>query len=158
MKIIIGKIVNTHGVKGELRIRSDFKSNFTIYIGEDQIEETINTYRPHKTFDMIFLKGYNDINEVLKYKGKLVFVEKEDLLLKESDYLDEELLEKEVYLNEKLLGNVKELYYTKANLILVLEDESQIPLVKELVDITKDKIIIKEESIIVKNWYPNSFS
>jgi len=158
MKIIIGKIVNTHGVKGELRIRSDFKykdqifkPNFTIYIGEDQIEETINTYRPHKTFDMIFLKGYNDINEVLKYKGKLVFVEKEDLLLKESDYLDEELLEKEVYLNEKLLGNVKELYYTKANLILVLEDETQIPLVKELIDITKDKIIVKEESIIVKN-------
>ena len=72
--IYIGKIVNTHGIKGEIRILSDFKykdrvflSNRRIYIGEERIEEIIDTYRRHKIFDMITLKGYNNINQVLKY-------------------------------------------------------------------------------------------
>ena len=32
-----------------------------------KIKEEINTYRPHKQFDMITMKGYTNINEVLKY-------------------------------------------------------------------------------------------
>ena len=57
--VYIGKIVNTHGIKGELRILSDFKykdkvfkSNMLIYIGKDKIEEKIVSYRKHKNFDM----------------------------------------------------------------------------------------------------------
>ena len=86
--ILIGKIVNTHGIKGELRIISDFpykdrvfKNNFNIYIGKDKINEVINTYRHHKIFDMITLKNYNNINEVLKYKGSLVYINRLDLKL-----------------------------------------------------------------------------
>ena len=74
--IKIGKIVNTHGIKGELRLLSKFPykdkvfiNNMKIYINKKD-EEIINTYRKHKNFDMITLKGYNNINEVLKYKGK----------------------------------------------------------------------------------------
>ena len=77
--IYIGKIVNTHGIKGELRILSDFKykdrifrKGFNIYIGKDKIKETITSYRHHKVFEMICMDGYNDINEVLKYKGENV--------------------------------------------------------------------------------------
>ena len=84
--IYIGKIVNTHGLKGEIRILSDFKykelifkDNFKIYIGEDKIPEVINSYRHHKIFDMITIKGINNINDVLKYKGKRVYVNKEDI-------------------------------------------------------------------------------
>ena len=67
--IYIGKIVNTHGLKGEVRILSGFKykdlifkNNFKIYIGEDKIPEIINSYRYHKIFDMITIKGINSIN------------------------------------------------------------------------------------------------
>ena len=42
--VYIGKIVNTHGIKGELRIRSNFdkkdivfKPGFTLYIGEGNV-------------------------------------------------------------------------------------------------------------------------
>ena len=66
--IIIGKIVNTHGIKGELRILSDFKykdkifkKGFPLYIGYTKEKEIIN------------------INEVLKYKGEYVFINKEEL-------------------------------------------------------------------------------
>ena len=93
----IGKIVNTHGIKGEVRLLSDFKfknkvfvNDFIIYIGKDKIKEVINSYRPHKQFDMITLKGINNINDVLKYKGSKVYILKEDLMLDRDEYLDED--------------------------------------------------------------------
>ena len=84
--IYIGDIVNTHGIKGELRILSDFKykenvfkKNFKIYIGKNKEEQIINTYRKHKMFDMITLVGFTNINEVLKYKKMPVYINKKDL-------------------------------------------------------------------------------
>ena len=67
--IYIGKIVNTHGIKGEIRLISTFKfkdkvfvPNMNIYIGKEKIKEVITSYRPHKQFDMICMKDYNNIN------------------------------------------------------------------------------------------------
>lgn len=99
MKLIrIGKIVNTHGIKGELRLLSRFPykdkvfvKDMTIYIDKDN-REVINSYRRHKNFDMITLKGYSNINEVLKYKGKYVYVDSGDINLDKDKYLDEELM------------------------------------------------------------------
>lgn len=107
----VGKIVNTHGIKGELRLLSDFKykekifvNNFNIYIGRDKIHEVINTYRVHKKFDMITLKGYTNINDVLKYKGMFVFINKDELVLNKDEYLDEELIDfKVIYANKDTL-------------------------------------------------------
>lgn len=96
--IKIGKIVNTHGIKGELRLLSKFPYKDKVFI-KDMIvyinkkdKEIINSYRKHKNFDMITLNGYSNINEVLKYKGKYVFVNSEDIKLDEDKYLDEELI------------------------------------------------------------------
>ena len=82
--IYIGKIVNTHGIKGELRILSDFEfkekvfiPGFSFYIGKEKRKEIVKTYRHHKIFEMITMNGYNDIDQVLKYKGDYVFVNKE---------------------------------------------------------------------------------
>ena len=77
MKLIkIGKIVNTHGIKGELRLLSKFPykdkvfiKNMPIYINKEE-KEIINTYRKHKNFDMITLDGYTNINEVLKLRAE----------------------------------------------------------------------------------------
>ena len=101
MKYIrIGKVVNTHGVKGELRLISDFKykdkifkKDFLIYIGKDKCEEKINSYRRHKMFDMITLDGYSNINDVLKYKGSYAFINKEDL--DSTDLIDYKLISDE---------------------------------------------------------------
>ena len=93
--IYVGKIVNTHGLKGEIRILSDFEykekvfvPGMTIYIGRKKEKEEIVTYRHHKNFEMITMKGYTDINEVLRYKGLYVYVLREDLSLKEDEYLE----------------------------------------------------------------------
>ena len=114
--IIIGKIVNTHGIKGELRILSDFKykdkifkKGFPLYIGHTKEKEIINTYRPHKQFDMVTFNNYNNINEVLKYKGEYVFINKEDLELNSNQYLNEDLIGLDVITQNKSLGTLKKI-------------------------------------------------
>ena len=95
--IYIGGLVNTHGIKGEVRILSDFKykndvfkHGFNLYIGKDKIKETINTYRVHKNYDMVTFIGINDINDVLKYKGMNVYINKEELNI--DGILDEDII------------------------------------------------------------------
>jgi 16S rRNA processing protein RimM len=121
--IYVGKIVNTHGIKGELRILSDFsrkelvfKPGFNIYIGKDKIKEEITSYRHHKEFEMITLKNYYNINEVLKYKGLDVYVTRDSLNI--SEYLIEDLVGMNVYENKELLGKITNLVYNKLNLLL----------------------------------------
>ena len=111
--IYIGKIVNTHGIKGELRILSNFKfkekvflENRRIYIGDEKIEEIVNSYRHHKIFEMITLKGYDNINQVLKYLNKDVYIKKNDLSLGNKEYLDDELINLNVIFNNELVGHI----------------------------------------------------
>lgn len=128
--ILIGKLVNTHGLKGEVRILSDFKykdkvfvPGMNIYIGKDKVNEVINTYRHHKIFEMITMNGYNDIDQVLKYKGDYVFVNKEDIKLGENEYLDEDIIGLNVYVNSKCLGKVRKIENHNGNEILVVSSE-----------------------------------
>lgn len=115
--IYVGKIVNTHGIKGEVRLLSNFeekdlvfKKDFKVYVGDERKELIINSYRPHKEFDMLTFRGIEDINQVLKYKGKKVYIDKEDLHLKEDEYLLEDLIGMEIIFDGEALGVVKDIY------------------------------------------------
>ena len=84
----IGKIVNTHGIKGELRILSDFefkdkvfKKGVKVYVGKKKKEFIINSYRFHKIFDMVTFEGFNSLYDVEYLKGDFLFVFEEDLTL-----------------------------------------------------------------------------
>ncbi len=127
---LIGKLVNTHGLKGEVRILSDFKykdrvfiPGMKIYIGKDKICEEINTYRHHKIFEMITMDGYTDIDQVLKYKGDYIFVNKEDIKLNENEYLDEDIIGLDVYVDDRCLGKVRKIENHNGNEILVVNGE-----------------------------------
>ena len=118
--IYIGKIVNTHGIKGELRLLSNFSAknkvfvpNMPIYINNQK--EIINSYRHHKMFDMITLKNYDDINQVLKYKGQKVYVKEEDLNLLE------ELIGYNIVENNEILGDVIDITYNNGNDLLYIK-------------------------------------
>ena len=128
--VLIGKLVNTHGLKGEVRILSDFKykdkvfiPNMKIYIGKEKICEVINSYRHHKVFEMITMIGYNDIDEVLKYKGEYVFVNKDDIKLCANEYLDEDIIGLNVYVGSHCLGKVRKIENHNGNEILVVNGE-----------------------------------
>ncbi len=153
--VYLGKIVNTHGIKGEIRIISNFKykeqafkPNFTIYIGDKKEKYLITSYRPHKNYDMVTLAGINNINDVIKYKGYNVYINKADLTLTNDMYFDEDLIGCLVYDNDQYIGEVIDLMETPANRILVIMNNDKqilIPQVDEFikkVDINNKKIII----------------
>lgn len=154
MKLIkIGKIVNTHGIKGELRLLSKFPykdkvfiNNMNIYIDKKDIE-VINTYRKHKNFDMITLKGYSNINEVLKYKGKNVYVNKDDIILNDKEYLDEEIIGMTAIYKDDIKGTVTDIErYDKITLLKIDNNDRYylIPYNYNLIDKIEDnKIYIK---------------
>lgn len=73
----IGKIVNTHGINGELRVLTDsdfIKERFglgaEIWVNDQKF--IIEDSYQHKNFIIIKLKGYNNINEVMGLKGKMI--------------------------------------------------------------------------------------
>ncbi len=149
MKYIrIGKIVNTHGIKGELRILSDFKykdkvfkKDMKFYVGKDKKEFIVNSYRFHKIFDMVTFKGFNDINEVLYLKGDYVFVNEDDIKLDDGQVLSNELIGYKVFIGEKDAGIVTDIIDTPAN--EVIKADVLIPYVKEFINkIDKDNKII----------------
>lgn len=154
--VLIGKLVNTHGLKGECRILSNFrykdrvfKSGMKIYIGHDKVCEEIVSYRPHKIFDMIMIKGYNDINEVLKYKGEYVFVNKEDIVLLENEYLDEDIVGLRVIVDNKEIGKVVRIEDHNGNRVLVVKNDRKNYLIPYNFDIIDSVSIDKREIIVL---------
>lgn len=150
--VYIGDIVNTHGLKGEVRIISSFKQkdlvfipDMPVYIGKDKSKEIINSYRVHKNYDMITFNGIRHIEDVLKYKGKSLYINREDLNY--DGYLNEDLINMNVYQNNKLIGHVKEILTTNAHEILVIDGKKRymVPNIKEFiinVDLDKKRIDI----------------
>ncbi len=140
--VYLGRIVNTHGIKGEVRIMSDFerkslvfKKDFKLYIGNTYNREVINSYRIHKNYDMITFKGINDINDVLKYKGSKVYIKKEDLNLGEEDFLYEDLIGMRVVCENKNYGVVIDVVNNKANVLLKVKFDKifYIPYIQEFI-------------------------
>lgn len=123
--VYVGKIVNTHGIKGELRIRSNFEKKELVFkVGNkiiiDKEEHIIRTYRYHKIFDMITIDEYNNINDVLCYVGKNVYVSRDSLELKDTDYLLSDLIGLNVVFNDTVYGIVKD-YSNDLNPLLKIE-------------------------------------
>lgn len=150
--VYLGKITNTHGIKGEIRILSDFsnkdvvfKKGFNIYIGKEKIKETINTYRVHKNYDMVTLIGYDDINDVLKYKGSLVYINKEDI---KGIIVDEDYIDMEVY-TDKYIGKITDILKGKED-IFVIENEDKKYLVPN-VDYFIKNIDLENKKIYINN-------
>lgn len=153
MKFInIGKIVNTHGIKGELRILSDFrykdkvfKKGMKFYVGKEKEEFVVNSYRFHKIFDMVTFDGFNNINDVLYLKGRQVFINSEDLKLDDGEIYIDDLIGYEVIVGEKNIGKVTSiLHNSKANDNLRVGD-ILIPYVKDfIIKIEDNKIYVKE--------------
>ena len=154
--IYIGKIVNTHGIKGEIRILSDFEKKdkvfikgMPIYIGRKKEREVINSYRHHKNFEMITMDGYNDINQILRYKGLYVYIKKEDLKLEDGEYLDSDLINLTVVVENSEKGIIVDIRDSGNNKFLVIKTNNKevfIPYQKEFIgdiDFENKKIEIK---------------
>lgn len=125
-KIYLGKIVSTHGIKGELKIISDFPYKEKAFIVGNTLwiekkEYQIRTYRHHKIYEMVTLNDFHNINEVEYLLKKKVYIKREDLSLGEEEVLEEELLTYCVILDQEV-GKITEIFLaSKTNKILRIE-------------------------------------
>ena len=126
----IGKIVNTHALKGEVRIISDFdfkekvfKKDSVFYVGDNKEALKVESYRKHKQFDMVKFVGIDYINDVLKYKGLKVYVDEESLNLKDNEILTSDLVNYEIYNDEKYIGRISEYRCDNGNKLIKVNDK-----------------------------------
>ena len=152
-KVYIGKIVSTHGIKGEIRILSDFPFKDKVFVVGNKLiiddkEYEIKSYRVHKNFDMVTLDDYHDINEVLFLMKKNVYFDKDNLNLGDSEVLDEELITYEVLTNDGKKGIIKEIFMASANnkiIRVMLDKEYLIPVNSPMLE----KIDKKNKCIVI---------
>lgn len=139
MKLKVGKYVNTHGIKGEIRLLSNFSrkdlvftSGVKIYIKDKEF--VIDSYRHHKEFDMLKLKGINNINDILDLKGNDVYVDSSII----DEFIDEDLVNYKVIINNKTYKIIDVIKNYK-QIIIVLDNNSKIPFVDEFIVSKDDK-------------------
>ncbi len=152
--LYIGKLVNTHGIKGEVRLLSKFRhkekvfvKDFKFYVGKDKKEYIVETYRRHKNFDMVLFKDNYDINLIEHLKGSLVYINKEDLKLDKNVFLSIDLIGFDVIINDKLVGVINDVLDTPANEVLVLDTGDMIPYVNAFIkniDMGKRRVIVND--------------
>ncbi len=138
--IYIGKYVNTHGIKGEIRIKSDFKyKDKVFFVGNTLIinnhEFIINSYRRHKEYDMVSFKEINDINQIIDLKGSKVYVF--NISLNDGEYLDSTLIGFKVYMNNIYKGDVLDIKYLNKTKKILVVNNKYVPF--ELVSVNLDK-------------------
>jgi len=152
--VYIGKVVGTHGIKGEIRIISDFPFKDKVFVvGNeliiDQKSYVIKSYRVHKNYDMVTLNDYHDINEVLFLLKKNVYFSKDKLELNENEVLDEELITYDVLTTDGKKGIIKEIFMaseTNKILRIQLDKEVLIPISSPMIE----KIDKEKKQVIVR--------
>ena len=130
-KVYIGKIVSTHGIKGEIRILSDFPFKDKVFVVGNKLiiddkSYEIKSYRVHKNFDMVTLDDYKNINEVLFLLKKDVYFDKNNLSLEEDEILDEDLMNFKVITKDGKEGLIKEIFMAGSNKILRVEFDREV--------------------------------
>ncbi len=134
-KIKVGKIVNTHGIKGELKVSFDdielFEKGTLIYIEvkKEYLEFNLTDFRIHKNHLLIKLNDYNNINDVEKYKGNDVYIDREEDEVYYSDLIGYKIIDSD----KKEYGKVENIINNNAHDIFVLSDNIMIPYVDEFI-------------------------
>ena len=129
----VGKIVNTQGLQGEMRVLSvtDFAeerfktgNNLALFDKKDQfvMDVEIASHRKAKNFDIIKFKGMYHINDIEKFRDFSLKVAEEDLSdLEDGEFYYHEIIGLEVYENDVLLGTIKEILQPGANDVWVVK-------------------------------------
>ncbi len=159
MKLIyLGQITSTHGIKGELKIKSNFTYKDKAFkIGNkltiDNKDYIIRSYRVHKGFDMVTLNNYHDINEVLFLLKKKVYIDIDELKLEKEEVLDEDLINYQALTTQGKRGIIKEIFYaspTNKIIRILFDKEVLVPMNTPLITINPDKKEVIIDDILVK--------
>lgn len=135
-----GKIVNTHGVRGEVKIQvwldsPEFMRRFkTLYIDSKPVR--LLSSRAHKGFLIAMLDGVEDINAAMSLKNKTVYIDRADAKLKKCEYFLCDIIGSRVETeNGELVGTLEDILETPASSVYIVRGEAEhmIPAVPEFV-------------------------
>ena len=141
-----GKIINTHGIKGEVKIEpwADSpgfkKKNKSFYI--NGTEHKVISSRVHQKFVIARLSGIDSINDAEKYKNKIIYALRSEAALEEGQYFLSDLIGFDAFSadNGTALGKVTDIISLPAGDVCVIRGEREI-----LVPIREE--FIKERSM-----------
>ena len=153
----IGKVVSTHGLRGELRVDPwcdslesvcQFK---TLYLKKGETKLSVSS-RPHKTIAIVKAKGIDTIEEAEKLRGKVLYINRSDAKLAPGEYFIQDLMGLDVInidTNENY-GKITDVLKTGANDVYQVTDKDKkdylIPVIDDVVkeiDINGGKVLIK---------------
>ncbi|QGH34514.1 ribosome maturation factor RimM [Gracilibacillus salitolerans] len=146
----VGKIVNTHGIKGEVKVVriTDFEERFemgsTLWIKEKEDAAlkpvTIDGHRIHKNFDLLHFEGYNNISDVEHFKESLLVINTDQLTeLEDNEFYYHEVIGCEVETTTgELIGKVKEILSPGANDVWVVKQKGKEYLIPYIEDVVKE--------------------
>ena len=135
-----GKVVNTHGVKGEVKIQvwldsPEFLKKFkTVYIDNRAVK--LVSGRVHKGFLIAVLDGVDDVNAAMSLKNKTVFIDRKDAKLPKGAYFLQDIIGAAVVTEDgESVGTLADILETPASQIYVVKGETEhlIPAVDEFI-------------------------
>lgn len=137
-----GKVVNTHGVKGEVKIQPWTDSpNTLLDIKTFYIEGkgfTINGIRVHKNSVLVSFDGVDDVVEAMSLKNKVVYIPRSDIPLEDGQVFLSDLMGLEVIDtdSQSVIGKIVDVLQLPSNDVYVVKGEYDymIPVVREFVD------------------------
>ncbi|MDN6899499.1 ribosome maturation factor RimM [Oenococcus sicerae] len=152
----IGRVLNTHGIAGELKIDAvtDFPSQrfakkTELMIGREKL--IVKSSRPFKNFWLLQLLDHENINLVEKYKGQDIFIEDDQQLeLAEGEYLVSQIIGLQVIDEQgNTIGQVTDSFHTGANDVWTIKKVTGKEILIPYIDEVVKKVDLKQAVITV---------
>jgi len=160
--ISVGKILNFHGIRGEAKIgftknQEEFilgLEKVYVQVGSEYKPLFIERSRINKNVALFKFEGIDSINDLMEYKGKLLFVDETTIResLDEDEFLIDELVGLSIFdENDKKLGFVIGVSNNGATDLLSVKTNSKniclVPFVQAIVK----EVRIKDKKIVINN-------
>ena len=143
----VGVISSTHGVRGEVKVypTTDDVKRFKklkeaiLDTGREQKLLEIETVKFFKQFVILKFKGIDSINDIEKYKGKSLLVDREHAVkLKKDEYFIADMIGMHVVTEDgQAFGTLKEVIETGANDVYIIGTEEHgdvlVPAIKQCI-------------------------
>ena len=135
-----GEIVNTHGVRGEVKIMpwtdtpEFLRAIKTLYVDGQAVR--VLSSRIHKGALLATLEGVDDVNAAMRFKGKRVFIDRDDARLEPGRFFIQDIIGAEVVTEAgERVGTLREVIDAPAGMIYVVRGEAEhlIPAVPEFI-------------------------
>lgn len=126
-----GRIVGTHGVRGEMRVEpwcdsAEFlKKVKRLYFDEGRTDAGLIASRVHKSQLLIRLEGVNSATEADLYRGRVLYLNRDSVRLPKDRYFIDDLIGLTVQddATGAVYGTVREVFETGANNVYRIENE-----------------------------------